>query len=61
MRNVETKVNKGFKLQTLKAIELFFDELDKHGKSIGVSVAIEKLGDVFLKTRNELEISEIKN
>ena len=53
--------SKGFKLQTLKAIELFIDCINKHGKYIKMCVAIEKLGDVFLKTDDELEISEIKN
>ena len=32
MRNIESQAGKGFKLQTLKAIELFLDAFDKYKK-----------------------------
>ena len=61
MRIIESKAGKGFKLQTLRAIELFLDAFDKYGKEAKIYVATEKTGDISLKVNGATHIGENKN
>ena len=61
MRNIESQAGKGFKLQTLRAIELFLDAFDKYKKDAKIYVATEKIGDISLKVNGTTHIGESKN
>lgn len=61
MRNTESSANKGYKLQTLKAIESFFDSVHKHGKDAKIYIALEKMGDIYSQNNDTTEIAEVKN
>ncbi len=61
MRKTETQAGKGFKLQTLRAIEIFLDAIIEHGKEAKVFIATEMIGDVYHKINDEHGIEEVKN
>ncbi|MEQ8238039.1 MAG: hypothetical protein RIA69_02445, partial [Cyclobacteriaceae bacterium] len=61
MRKIETQSGKGFKLQTLRAIEIFLDAIIEHGKEAKVFIATEMIGDVYHKINDEHGIEEVKN
>ena len=61
MRNTETQSGKGFKLQTLRAIEVFFDAIIKNGINTKIFIATEKIGDIYIKTNDKIGVEEVKN
>lgn len=61
MRDTTTQSGKGFKLQTLRAIDVFLDAILKNGRESRIFIATEKIGDVFCQVNNDDKIEEVKN
>jgi hypothetical protein len=61
MRDTTTQSGKGFKLQTLRAIDIFLDAILKNGRESRIYIATEKIGDIYCQINNENGIEEVKN
>ena len=60
-RNTESQSGKGFKNQTLRAIDLFLNAVEMHGKDATIFVATENIGDIRLHVDEKEHIGENKN
>jgi len=61
MRTTETQAGKGYKLQTLRAIELFLNAVDKFDNAARIIVSTENKGDILININNTEHIGESKN
>ncbi len=61
MRDTTTQTGKGFKLQTLRAIDIFLDAILENGIKSRIYIATEKIGDVYCQINNRDGIEEVKN
>jgi len=61
MRNTVTQSGKGFKLQTLRAIDTFFEAIIQNGRKSKIFIATEKIGDVYCQVDNKINVEEVKN